>query len=245
MSARSNAGRIGVWGRSGSGKSSYVKRLIRQRPRLVIFDPLDEYGSEMRIRSIEHRKANSLDQVRLAMVADWQAFRVAYVPPSGKEPAALSALSKLLMAAQKPFKDGKRGARPLTLVVEEMNLSFPVSGGAQKCPGFADICSRGRHFGIEVIGVSQRIAEVATRFRNNCTETVVLAQKGPRDIEAAAAELGGDKRLVTGLQNLEYIHEKAGQLERGKITFGKVAANLNRAPAANENAPPRNRKKRA
>lgn len=236
MSASSNAGRIGVWGASGSGKSSYVKKLIKARKRLVIFDPLEEYGPELRIRSVVHSARDSLDQVRQAMVDDWQGFRVAYVPPSDKEPAALSALCKLLMAAQQPFKDGKSKAG-LTLVVEEMNLSFPVSGGAQKCPGFANVCSRGRHYGIEVIGVSQRIAEVATRFRNNCTETVVLRQKGPRDLDAAAAEIGGDRAAVARLKNLDYLHERHGNVTPGTITFPKKAANSSRKPAA--------RKKRA
>lgn len=222
MSARSNAGRIGVWGASGSGKSSYVKKLIRDRKRLVIFDPLAEYGKELaRIRNIDHKRPDDLDRVRLAMLDNWSGFRVAYVPPSGHEPGALSALSKLLMAAQQPFKDGQRGAEMLTLVVEEMNLSFPVSGGAQKSPGFADICSRGRHYGIEVIGLSQRIAEVATRFRNNCTETVVLRQKGPRDIDAATQEIGGNKAAVMKLKNLDYLHEKSGSVTTGKITFPK------------------------
>ena len=230
MAASSNARRIGVWGRSGSGKSSYVKKMLKGQKRLVIFDPLAEYGEALRIRTVEHRNRNSLDDVRKAMIDDWSGFRVAYVPPAGKEAAALSALCRLLFAAQQPFKDGKRGAKMLTLVVEEMNLSFPVAGGAQKCPGFADVCSRGRHYGIEVIGVSQRIAEVATRFRNNCDETVVLAQKGPRDLDAAAAELGGDKGAVKGLDNLEYIHERHGVLTRGKVTFPR-AANSPRRPA--------------
>ncbi len=222
MSARSNAGRIGVWGASGSGKSSYVKRLIKNRKRMVIFDPLAEYSGELAyIRNVEHRGPADLDKVRQEMVKDWGGFRVSYVPPAGREAAALSALCKLLMAAQQPFKDGTRGAKPLTLVVEEMNLSFPVSGGVQKCPGFADICSRGRHYGIEVIGVSQRIAEVATRFRSNCTETVVLRQKGPLDVKAATLEIGGDKRRVTALQNLSYLHEKGGVVTSGKITFPK------------------------
>ena len=219
MSALSNVGRIGVWGRSGSGKSSYTKALIRDRKRLVVFDPLAEYGPEMGLATVNHDHRAALDDVRKKMVSNWAGFRLAYVPPAGREPDALSALCRLLMAAQQPFKDGKRGALPLTLVVEEMNLSFPVSGGAQKCPGFADVCSRGRHYGIEVIGVSQRIAEVATRFRNNCTETIVLAQKGPRDVDAAAAETGGDRSSVTGLQNLEYLHENKGDVRKGKITF--------------------------
>ncbi len=220
MSALSNVGRIGVWGRSGSGKSSYVKNLIRDRKRMVIFDPLAEYGKELaRLATVEHNHRAALDDVRKKMLANWAGFRVAYVPPAGREPDALSALCRLLLAAQQPFKDGQAGGKPLTLVVEEMNLSFPVSGGAQKCPGFADVCSRGRHYGIEVIGVSQRIAEVATRFRNNCTETVVLAQKGPRDIEAAANEIGGDRKAVTSLANLEYLHENKGDVRKGQIAF--------------------------
>lgn len=222
MSARSNVGRIGVWGASGSGKSSYVKKLVRTRKRLIIFDPLAEYaGSLPNIRNIGHNGPDALDKVRLSMAQNWPGFRIAYVPPAGREAVALSALSRLLMAAQKPFKDGQRGALPITLVVEEMNLSFPVSGGVQKSPGFAEICSRGRHYGIEIIGLSQRIAEVATRFRNNCDETVVLRQKGPRDIDAATQEIGGDRAAVTALQNLQYLHERAGVIKKGKITFGK------------------------
>lgn len=223
MAATSNAGRLGVWGASGSGKSSKVKQLLRNRSRLIVFDPLAEYAAELPgLRNVEHKQASDLDKVRLAMKANWAGFKVAYVPPAGKEAAALSALSKLLMAAQQPFKDGKRGAKMLTLVVEEMNLSFPVSGGAQKCPGFADICSRGRHYGIEVIGVSQRIAEVSTRFRANNDETIILRQKGPNDIKAAAAELGTTEAHVRTLKNLDYLHEKGGEITPGKITFPKA-----------------------
>lgn len=217
MASASNAGRIGVWGRSGSGKSSYVKGRVKGRRRVVVFDPLDEYRRES-CKVILHNRRDALDDVRQAMRGDWKRFRLAYVPPSGREAAALSALCRLLMAAQRPFMETGKGDG-LTLVVEEMNLSFPVAGGAEKSPGFAEICSRGRHYGIEVIGVSQRIAEVSTRFRGNCTETVVLAQKGPRDTAAAAAELGVDAGRVRALDNLQYLHERAGTVSEGKIRF--------------------------
>jgi len=214
MSAN-NAGRVGVWGRSGSGKSSYIKQRIAKARRVVIFDPLDEYEAE----GFKAVRGN-LDAVRVAMRDNWRGFRIAYVPPTGREPRALSALGNLLIAAQEPAR--KKGGGPgITLVVEEMNLSFPVHGGATKAPGFAHICSRGRHYGIEVIGASQRIAEVSTRFRGNCTETVVLAQKGPRDLEAAAAELGCDKARVSALANLDYLQEKAGQITAGQVKIPK------------------------
>jgi len=212
MSASSNAGRVGVWGASGSGKSSYVKkRLGKTAKRVVIFDPLDEYGAEG-----YHTIRGNLDAVRVYMGKNWGSFRIAYVPPAGQEAGALSKLSRLLMAAQAPFKAGKSGLG-VTLVVEEMNLCFPTTGGAERCKGFADICSRGRHFGIHVIGLSQRIAEVATRFRGNCTETVVFRQKGPRDVKAAAAELGVSETEVRGLVNLSYLHEQGGAVSSGSI----------------------------
>jgi len=211
MSAKSNAGRIGVWGASGSGKSSYVKKAIKGRG-MVVFDPLDEYGPLCKV------SVGTLEGVRKAMADDWSGFQIAYVPPAGKEPKALSSISKLLMAAQQPYKDTGKG-KGVTLVVEEMNLSFPVHGGEAKAPGFAEICSRGRHYGIEVFGLSQRIAEVSTRFRGNCTETVVLRQQGPRDQAAATDAIGGRKAEIAALSNLEYIHERQGNIKKGKISY--------------------------
>jgi hypothetical protein len=188
--------------------------------RVVVFDPLAEYRAEG-FKALEHR-AGGLDGVRVAMRQNWSGFRLAYVPPAGKEAAALSGLCRLLMKAQTPFFEGKATAK-ITLIVEEMNLCFPVSGGVEKSPGFADVCSRGRHFGIEVVGVSQRIAEVATRFRGNCTETVVFSQKGPRDVAAAAAELGCDPARIKALQTLHYLHEVGGNVSPGQITFNRKA----------------------
>jgi len=216
MSA-SNAGRIGVWGASGSGKSEWTKRKVKLIKRLVIFDPLDEY-SALAGRSCPIKRVTTVDQVRQAMLTNWTGFRIAYVPPTGKEPRALSQLCKLLMQAQEGFKAKGRGAG-ITLVIEEMNLSFPVSGGAQKSVGFAEVCSRGRHYGIEVYGLSQRIAEVSTRFRGNCTETIALRQQGPRDVQAASDALGIDRDWVRGLKNLEYLHGCNGEITAGKIKF--------------------------
>lgn len=212
MSAKSNAGRIGVWGASGSGKSTYVKRAIKGRKRLIVFDPMEEYAPYVNVT------VRSLEEVRQLMARNWHTFKIAYVPPAGKESATLSALSKLLIAAQTPFKITGKGEH-ITLVVEEMNICFPVHGGAARAKGFADICSRGRHFGIEVYGLSQRIAEVDTRFRGNTTETVILRQQGRNDINAAEQAIGGHKKKIIELRNLSYIHERGGELTEGKLTF--------------------------
>lgn len=214
MASKSEAGRIGIWGRSGSGKSSYVKQLVAGKGRVVVFDPMEEYEAEGFLR------CKTIDDIRKAMIKNWSSFRLCYVPTAGSEPKSLSALSRLLMAAQAPFKETGKGAK-VTLVVEEMNTSFSVSSGVSLAKGFAEICSRGRHYGIEIIGISQRIAEVSTRFRGNCTQTVAFCQKGDRDIAAAANELGCEKTLIKSLEPLTYVIENNGVITHGKIIHKK------------------------
>ena len=226
--SESNTGQIGVWGRRGSGKSSYLQQRIAKAKRVVIFDTMGEYGQIRGIKAVSR-----IDQVRQEMRKNWTGFRVALKPIGGREPAILSELSYFLIQAQAPSVKAGRNIRPITLVVEEMNLAFPVSGGEAKCPGFAELCSRGRHSYVEMIGASQRIAEVSTRFRGNCTETVVFAQKGPRDLAASEAELGlGLRKLGADVADLApyevekpksiethlpYLHENKGTVTKGEI----------------------------
>lgn len=211
MSA-SNAGRIGVWGASGSGKSTYVKRMIATRRRVIVLDPMAEYSKG------GLSQASSVEAVRKAMVKDWTGFRIALAPRAGREADYLNSLCHLILMAQKPYVDGK-SKLGLSLVVEEMNTAFPVHGGERKCPMFADMCSRGRHFGVEIIGVSQRMAEVSTRFRGNCTETVILRQQGKNDLNTSAETTGIDVAKLRALKNLEFLHYKAGDVTAGKLTF--------------------------
>lgn len=208
--AKADPGRIGVWGASGSGKSTYVKALLRGAGRVVVFDPLDEYRAE------GFTRCATVAEVKARMASSFGAFRLALVPPGGSEAPALDRLAKLLRYAQEPYREGAYSGA-LVLVVEEMNLCFPVASGAARAPAFADLCSRGRHYGIGLVGVSQRIAEVSTRFRGNCSETVVFRQGGWNDLKAAADALGFVKPDdLRGLQNHAFK-----RLYRGAVTDGK------------------------
>lgn len=209
MSA-SNAGRVAVVGASGSGKSSYVKKLLKASPRVVILDVMDEYKAE------GFKPCTSIAQLQDEMRKSFNKFRLAYVPPSGNEAQALNRLSHLCLAAQKPFKGERKGSQ-LTMVIEEMNTCFPVHGGEAKAPAFAEVCSRGRHSYIHVIGVSQGLAEISTRFRRNLTECVILRQQGGNDIAAAANATGATKAQITALRNLQYLVSKQGEISHGKL----------------------------
>jgi DNA helicase HerA-like ATPase len=214
----------GIFGGSGSGKSTLVAKMIKGQKRLIVFDTEDEYGPGRKHATTKVR-VETVDEVRQAMRSDWNGFSISYVPPVGLESRALSSLCKLLMAAQEPAR--KKPGKPVLLVVEEMSKSYPVHGWEKRCPGFNHICARGRHFNIQTIGVSQRIAEVSTNFRGNCTEAIILKQQQPIDVDAAFLMLryprsqkaaGLDE--VDNIQKLHYIHlQENGERVHGKLSF--------------------------
>jgi hypothetical protein len=208
---RKDAQRVGVYGRSGSGKSYHVKRsLLAGRGRVVVFDPMDEYAAE------RFRRADTLAAVLAELRRGWgTGFRIAYVPPAGREPEYLHRLSVLLAQAQAPYLAGRDG-RKLTLVVEELNLSFPVGGLPRELSGFGELCSRGRHYGIELVGVSQRVAEVGTRFRGNTDRAYIFGQADHTSRRTILQMIGpgwGDRLASLGLG--EHLVFEGGAVREG------------------------------
>lgn len=210
---RQDGERIGVWGRSGSGKTTWVRFYLEGRKRVVIFDPQGDYQGKV---VIDHDSPDALDRVRQEMARDPAGFVIVYRPPAGKEARALDYLAAMIWRGQASYRAGQGGA-PVTLVVDEMNLSFPVHGGDANAPNFANICSRGRAAGITVVGVSQGIAEVSTRFRRNCSQVVVFAQADHNDRRAAAQALYVTPGEIDDLPKFHYLHRADDQVKRRRL----------------------------
>ena len=86
--------KIEVYGRSGSGKSHLVKTMLKREPRVVVFDPLDEY------RAAGFARTERRTGLVTAIKRRWKAgrWRIAYVPPAGEgRPVALHELCKPLL----------------------------------------------------------------------------------------------------------------------------------------------------
>lgn len=207
-----DAGRVGIFGTSGSGKSAFVKQKLKALRRVVVYDPQSEYVGD------GFKVVTSIKGVQAAMAADLAGFKISYQPPSVKHAESLSVLCWMLYRAQDRYAQGIGGAE-MFLVVEEMNLSYDLHG-ADKCTGFSELVSRGRNAGINVIGVSQRIQEVATRFRGNLTECVILHMSEERDHIAAAGALRGTKEQCAALPILHWLHrDRTGAINAGQHDF--------------------------
>ena len=215
------AGRIGIYGGSGSGKTTRARAMIARRSRVVVLDPLDEYGGA------GFRRVTTMRAVLQALKAGWaRGFRITYVPPAGHEAKALHLLSVLLRRAQAPASE----RRIVTLVAEELNLSFPIQQLPAALSGFADLCSRGRHYGVELIGVSQRIAEVHTRFRGNTGIAYYFRQDDHRDITTATQRLGPRWRAaLMALKTHQYLRLCEGSVTQGRNAVPARARKTRRA----------------
>lgn len=214
MSADGEAILTGVWGVRKSGKSSFVKDGTDGEKRVVVLDSQNEYRKE------GFKVVQSVNEMRDEITKSPKKFRLAIVPKDGAEEIILNQVSDLVLRLQKPFHEGKSKLE-LTMVVEEMQNCFSVHRGVHKAPKFANICSVGRHSGINVIGTAQRIAEVATRFRDNCDETVILRTVGANSIKAASEQTGLDRKEIMALKKFDYVMIKDGVITRGRTKKSK------------------------
>lgn len=200
----------GNWGRTRSGKTTNVKMIIDGMPRVVVFDLMDEYGD------VISGRADSLRGVLAAIKAGWHSgYRVRYVPSRDAEViAALDSLARLVREVQQPYME-RKDSRQVTLVVDEMAASFPNRNHHGNA--FADLCSRGSHYGVNIIGTSQRPAEVATTFRGNTSLDYYFALSDHADIEAVAKKIGPDAaRRLRAFEHDQYLKFEAGQVTEGR-----------------------------
>lgn len=202
-----------VVGMTGSGKSTLVKQLIRPRKRVIVFDPQGEYSRE----GLATRAA-SLRDLLGEMQAGWASgFRLSYEPTGGYEAEQLHLLAMLLFRVQAKYEAGVPGAPPITLVVEEMDLSFPSYALPANQRGMQAMCNQGRHYGISCFGVTQYPTAVSLAFRRNAARRYILRLGDSDDQKAMAKLINRPVDEVAAIQKFEYFEWADGYAEKKKI----------------------------
>lgn len=202
---------LAVYGRRGSGKSTRVKALLRDYNRVVVLDVQGEYA-----RLPGYIACRSLAEVKKAMLKRWAGtFKIAYVPQDAR-PKTLHDLCMLLFAAQKPYSE-ERDSRKILLVIEEANLTYPniVLPDGQR--GADRAVLQGRHYGIEILAVTQRPAVISTTLRSMCSEIYCLALTIPHDYKAVFEMIGKQhEAALRALQPHEFLHWDGEKVIKGK-----------------------------
>ena len=171
-------------GATGSGKGVSIREhLKRDKPlRLIVWDPLNEYGSFARPVSTLAALAQAVKAPR---------FAVSFAP--GSNPKEFPA--KFAMFCRIAFAAGN-----LKMLVEEL---ADVTG-----PSFAPLewrrcTTQGRHRGLKIVAASQRPAQVDKQFLGGCTYIRCFTLRYPADRTAMAGAMDVPVTEIASLTTLE------------------------------------------
>lgn len=216
--SRKTVEKVFVTGVSGSGKSTYVKSILKGHKRAIVFDPLEEYHEELGYPLFKTLK--DLFNYVKANYNNPRGFKVSYNPYTHNEldrTQDLEQLAKFMLILQKPFRTG-HSAEKVLLVIEEMNTSYPNrSSVLQEQPAVGATITRGRHYGVSMIGVDQSAVRVHTSFRDNVSKSVYFKQDS-RKIQELQRILGKELALLIVQQT---PHNYVEMNEQGEIKKGK------------------------
>lgn len=209
-----NYPRIAIFGRSQSGKSTRARELLESADRVIIYDTLHEYSSPYQVvRSIPELVRSISRHLQIGK------YKIALQPSANANHLEqVSLLSRTLFELQEGFKTGLH-ALDVWLLVEEMSVSVP-NVRSRENQAFVNLVNMGRHYGVSIIGTSQRPAEVSTNFRGNATDTYIFGLSDACDYDAIAAKVGRDwAAKLKSMKTHEYLHHHDGEVVTGKNKF--------------------------
>ncbi len=196
--------RIGIYGTSGCGKSTLAKQLIKSIERIIVFDPMAEYEAQgfTVVKSV----------VDLLKHSKSKKFKLAYqMNVDAKHSDELAKVAQAVFLVQKPYAEGKNFPQ-MTFLIEEMALSIPNVQNAKSLSYMTNMANMGRHFGINLIGIAQRPANVNTTVRACFTENYFFMMNLMNDIQAVSEFIGKtNANKILQLNRHEAIHYMEGK----------------------------------
>lgn len=193
--------RVGIFGASGSGKTTLALGLVKNVKRVIYFDPLDDLPVK--------RKFHDINEFFKFIIKNYNSgFKVAFIPTIAQSIDQLSAICEFIVKIQKHFKFSNSGVN-ITLFVDELDIAFPLNC-CRRFPEnwFYFLCCRGRHYGVNIVGISQRMSLVDLPFRANLSDLFVFRLADFNDIDNAVKMIGKPyKDKIQNLANYQYVYK--------------------------------------
>lgn len=185
-----------IFGKRGSGKSYLARHLIKNEPRLIVYDTLHEAQVGVVCKT-------EAEFYELWKRSYRRGFKLVYQPTDPQ--AEFGKIADLI------WKLGN-----LCFYVEEID-SF---GSAHKIqPEFMNIIQRGRHKNIKLVGVTQRPFGIHRLLTSQAKEIYIFNTNEPRDRDYLRALLGSEiDGKLDQLKGFEYVKWQDGNsaLEIGR-----------------------------
>lgn len=191
-----------ILGKTGSGKTTLARQLVRALPRCLILDNGFQEFTARHFTDISQLH----DHLDINAVAG-EEFKAAFTPLK-------SQYDTLFRWA---VEVGNEEA--ITLVLEECDR-FPTPASAAL---FDEIVQRGRHYGVNLLALTTFPYAVNIDLRRQATEIFTFRQHEPADIKWLSAVMPGEAiSQVQQLGDYEYLrwNAKNGEIEKGKTVKG-------------------------
>jgi hypothetical protein len=162
---------VGIVGRKGTGKSSYLRELLRRCPRFLVFDVMAEHARQ---------GGNQLESpTQLDRFLKWsraqEKFAASYIP-DGALDEEIEEVARLVY-----------GRGHLCFACEEVPL---YTQPGYMPPLLGKLVRTGRHRHIDVAWTAQRAAEVPKTLTALTDVWILFSQVEPRDLSALADRCG-------------------------------------------------------
>ena len=173
-----------VFGKRGSGKTIKACNLTRHCNRVLYYDTLGhDYNDGVVIYS--------LDELRRFWLNVYQSdFRIVFI--TTKHENDFSQVCQQVASC-----------RNMTFVVEELDLFFL---GGRCCQELNDLTFRGRHYDVELVGITQRPKGFGRGLTSQAKEFYVFSTHEPDDVKYFKDRLGGEvAEQIQKLEQFQYV----------------------------------------
>lgn len=173
-----------VFGRSGSGKTVYVReQWFPHFPRLII---LDQTGEWRKLEQENGGRADGLEALVEAMKEKAGSRRWRIVADLDND--EIEQLAAILIPRGAVDRSPARLLGGLALFMDEVDLVAPVNAPQ----GIRSLFRRGRHAGLSVISASQRPANVSKEVTSQAQFLAILALHEKNDVAYLKQVLGAE-----------------------------------------------------
>ena len=211
-----------IFGKSGTGKSTFFDRMTINRDRYILLDKDDDRREIL--KSLNLQEVKTINELQHLLHENYsKGFRYWYKPTSGNDQVKeLSDLSLLIYNFQEQVqsKYGTNLMKRLTFGVDELAFAYPNHKISKEENNFLEIVNTGRNKNVELIGASQRPASVNVDFSAQCDVRIFFRLDWKNDQEYLVKTYGSEFRdRILNLQELEYIRLENGLMSYGKLRF--------------------------